>query len=108
MDVITLDKATFEREVLQSEQPVVVDFWAPWCGYCRRLAPVVERMAEQYGETLRVGKLDIDPSPQLAERYGVDTIPTLILFQKGQASRPLVNPGSQAEIDTWLKVNGAV
>ena len=90
MGVITLDEATFEQEVLQAEHPVV------------------ERLAEQYGEALRVAKLDIDPAPQLAERYGVDTIPTLILFQKGQASRPLVNPGSQTEIDVWLKENGAV
>ncbi len=107
MEVLTIQKDSFEKEVLQAEKPVVVDFWAPWCGYCRRLNPVVDRMAEQYGELL-VGKLDIDESPALAEQYGVDTIPTLILFQNGKASDPLVNPGSQSAIDQWLRENGAI
>lgn len=108
MAVITLNKEKFEQQVLQAKGPVVVDFWASWCGYCRRLNPVVERLAEQLDGKIMVGKLDIDESPQLAEKYEVDTIPTLILYHNGKVSEPLVNPGSQAAIESWLKDNGAL
>ena len=108
MSVIQIHNQNFENEVTQSELPVVVDFWAPWCGYCRRLAPAVDRMADAYGEKIKVGKLNIDESPELAEKYAVDTIPTLLLFRQGRESAPLVNPSSQTEIDTWLQQNGVL
>lgn len=108
MTVEMIRNDNFEQEVLQARGPVLVDFQAPWCGYCRRLGPVVDRVAEQYSEKIRVVKLDIDESPDIAQRYEVDTIPTLILFQNGNAGEPLVNPGSQSVIDGWLRENGAL
>nr|HID14780.1 thioredoxin [Anaerolineae bacterium] len=74
---------TFESEVLQAEQPTLVDFWAAWCGPCRMVAPVVEAIAEEYDGRLRVAKMDVDSNRQTPGRYGVQGIPTLILFKNG-------------------------
>ena len=98
MDIMTINKDNFDKEVLQAEKPVVLDFWAP----------VVDRLAAQYEGKLLVGKVDIDESPELEEKHEIETIPTLIVYQGGKASEPLINPGSMTEIEDWLKENGAV
>jgi thioredoxin 1 len=80
----------FDHVVLRSEKPVVVDFWAPWCGPCRAVAPALEALAEAYGGAVEFVKLDVDANPSAASRYDVLSIPTVILFQGGQAREALV------------------
>ena len=75
---------TFKQEVLDSEVPVLVDFWAPWCGPCRMVAPVVDEIATQYGDQLKVVKVNTDENPNIASQYGIRSIPTLMIFKDGQ------------------------
>lgn len=82
--VLTLDNSNFEQEVLQSQQPVLVDFWATWCGPCIRMSPVIDQVAAENGGKVKVAKLDIDDAPEVAETYGVSAVPTLIVFKNGQ------------------------
>ena len=83
MTVTVLDKENFKDEVLKADKPVLVDFWAPWCGPCRMMAPVVEKIAEEHPE-LKVGKVDIDENPELAQLFNVMSIPTLAAFKDGK------------------------
>jgi thioredoxin 1 len=76
--------ASFKEQVLDSEVPVLVDFWAPWCGPCRMVAPVVDELAEQYEGQVKVVKLNTDENPQVASQYGIRSIPTLMIFKDGQ------------------------
>jgi len=82
--VIELSEQNWEQEVLQADKPVLVDFWAPWCGPCRIIAPIIEELAEEFGEQIKVGKLNTDENPNIAMRYGIRAIPTIILFKNGE------------------------
>lgn len=84
MAEIILTEQNFDTEVLSSERPVLVDFWATWCGPCKMLAPTVEEIAEEYEEKIKVGKVNVDDVPALAIRYGIESIPTLLLFKNGK------------------------
>ena len=98
--------ATFEEEVLKSEKPVLVDFWAEWCGPCHAIAPVLDQIAEERGE-LKVVKLNIDEQPAVAQRYGVMSIPTLILFKEGEPQAAAVGAMPKSMLEERLGLAGA-
>lgn len=83
MSEIMITSENFDRTVMQSEKTVLIDFWAGWCGPCRMLAPIIDEIAEEYADTVTVGKINIDEQPQLAAAFGVESIPTLIAFKNG-------------------------
>jgi len=100
-----VNESNFEQLVLQSEKPVLVDFWAEWCGPCRALAPIVEAMAEQYAGAVRVVKLNVDESSTVTQRYGIQGIPTLILFQKGEEKERMVGAVSREKISRTIEAH---
>lgn len=101
MSVVTITKENFRTEVLESDKPVLVDFWAAWCGPCRMLSPVVDEIAEETG-SVKVGKVNVDEQPALAEQFGVASIPTLILFRDGKAVETSVGVRPKAAILAML------
>ncbi len=106
MSVFSITNNNYHEEVVTSGKPVLLDFWAPWCGYCRRLSPVVDQLDGAYEGRLVIGKINIDDEPELAEKYTVETIPTLMLFQKGKEPAVIIAPQSRGQVTEWLKENG--
>ena len=102
MSAINMNKSQFEQ-FMQEEKPVLVDYWAPWCVYCRRIAPAYEKIAEEYGDQLVIGKVNIDEEPQLAEAEKIEVIPTLVLYRGGKAVDSIVAPDSKAAIERFIQ-----
>ncbi|MBI1808247.1 MAG: thioredoxin [Ignavibacteria bacterium] len=90
MKPITVDDANFQAEVLSSDKPVLVDFWAIWCGPCKMIAPIVEELAKEYDGKLKVMKMDVDANPRTAMQYGIRSIPTLMVFKGGQVVEQII------------------
>jgi len=82
---VVLNDANFQQEVLNSDRPVLVDFWAEWCAPCKLIEPLVDELANEYKDKLKVGKVDVDSNPQISMQYGIRSIPTLLIFKNGQA-----------------------
>ena len=105
MSEIVLNSSNFEEEVLGSKTPVLVDFWASWCGPCRMLAPVIAQIAVKYEGTVKVGKVDVDENPELAESFNVSSIPTLILFKDGKPVAQRTGGAPMPLIEAFIKDN---
>jgi thioredoxin 1 len=102
MAEVTITNANFEEEVIKSEIPVLVDFWATWCGPCRMVGPVVSEIAEEYERKVKVGKVNVDEEDELAERFGVQSIPTIILFKNGEEAARNVGFAPKAKLVQML------
>lgn len=102
MEMLQMDGERFSREVLAAGKPALVEFWAPWCVYCRRIGPAVGQLAARYAGRLTVGQVNIDEEPALAERYGIEVVPTLLFFRDGQPAGRAVAPASLAEIEDFV------
>lgn len=103
MSAITITSANFESEVLQSDMPVLVDFWASWCGPCKMLAPTISEIASEYEGKVKVGKVNIDDDTAIAIKYGIVSIPTVVLFKNGEVADKSVGFVPKAEIEAMLK-----
>lgn len=96
--MINLTNENFEKEVISSEKPILVDFWASWCGPCQMIAPIVEEISNELSERIEVGKLNVDEQPEIAIKYDVMSIPTLILFKDGKVVNTIIGYHSKEEI----------
>ncbi|ADK84504.1 thioredoxin [Desulfarculus baarsii DSM 2075] len=102
-NVVQVTDDSFEQEILKSELPTLVDFWASWCGPCRAIAPVVEELSEDYAGKVKVAKLNVDESPKTPGQYGIRAIPTLIMFKDGKQVDQITGAVSKAHIEEALK-----
>lgn len=103
MAIINITKENFKQQVLEADKPVLVDFWAQWCVYCRRIAPAFDKIAQQQEDKLIFAKINIDDVPEIAEEYGIDTIPTLLMFKNGKIEGQIVAPDSKARIEEFIQ-----
>ena len=100
--IVEVSDGSFDQEVLNSEIPVLVDFWAPWCGPCRAIAPVIEELAGEYAGKLKVAKCNVDNNPNTPAKYGIRAIPTLILFKNGKAVEQITGVVAKSQIVTTI------
>lgn len=102
-NLTTLTDDNFKEEVLNADEPVLVDFWATWCGPCRQIAPIIEDLADEFAGRAKVGKLDVDDNPQIAQEYGVRSIPTLLFFEDGEVQEQLVGAAGKQPLKETLE-----
>ncbi len=101
-DVLEITDQNFEAEVLQSDQPTIIDFWAEWCAPCRQIAPIVKELAVEYGDRVKIVKMDIDANPQTPGKFGVRSIPTVLAFQGGQVVEQLVGARPRKDFEEMV------
>jgi thioredoxin 1 len=105
MSIIHFNDTNFKKEVLESNLPVLVDFWANWCGPCKMITPIIEELAKEYQNKMKIGKLDVDSSPKTATSYAVMSIPTLIFFKNGKVMNQVVGALSKADLKRKIEEN---
>lgn len=103
MSIINMNDQLFKENIENAGKPVLAEFWAPWCVYCRRLAPALKKVAEQYHDQIVVGQINIDDEPALAEQERIELVPTFIIYKDGKAADSIVAPESKAQIEEFIK-----
>ena len=107
MTTVKVDNANFDANVLQSKEPVVVDFWAEWCGPCKMIAPALDEIAAELQGKVKIAKLNIDENPELAAKFGVRSIPTLMMFKDGEVADMKVGAAPKTALASWINGNVA-
>lgn len=103
MDPVSMTTQQFQQSIQAGDKPVLVEFWAPWCVYCRRISPLMGKLAEQFSDSILVGQVNIDEEPQLAAQEQIEVIPTLVLYRGGQVLGSIVAPESKARVEAFLR-----
>ncbi len=103
--ILEINDGNFQSEILESDKPALVDFWAPWCGPCRMVGPVVEELAGEFADQLKVGKLNVDDSPKTAAEYGIRSIPTLLIFKDGKVADQTVGAAKKEQLKAFVEKN---
>jgi thioredoxin len=105
MSVKNLNKELFQQELNKENSLVLVEYWAPWCVYCKRIGPAYKKIAEEFGDKLVVAQINIDEVPEIADQEGIDVIPSLVLYKNGEAIDSIVAPESKAKIQAFIEAN---
>lgn len=105
MSLLHLNDGNFKKEVLESTLPVLVDFWAPWCGPCKMIAPIIDEIAKEYSDKLKVGKVNVDESSRVASHYGIMSIPTIMFFKQGKVLEQMVGVFNKSDLKKKIEGN---
>ena len=103
--MISMNKELFEKTLAESSRPVMVEFSAPWCSYCRKIEPALKKVDQQYADVLTIGQVNIDENPALAQEQEIELIPTFVIYKNGKAAGSIVAPDSKAKIDSFIGEN---
>ena len=104
-NIVHVSDESFEQEVLNASEPVLIDYWAEWCGPCKMIAPIIDELAEEYGEKIKIAKFNIDENPETPPRYGIRGIPTLMLFKNGNVEATKVGAVSKSQLAAFIDSN---